>query len=206
MIDPWTVERSRTTYRDPWLTVRSDDCRTTSGVAVAPYHVIELPTWLNIVALTAEGRIVLVTEYRHGTAEVLKGLPSGTMDPDDADPVGAARRELLEETGFGGGEFVTLGRYPANPANQTNDVVPLLAVGVERIAEQSLDASEEIEVTTEDFDDWYAQVCRFHHRIQISHVATAMLASRMILGRRFPGLEPLRRRLSAEKISGVADQ
>ena len=196
MIEPWTVERTRTTYRDRWLTVRSDDCRTRAGVEVAPYHVIELPTWLNIVALTPEGRVVLVTEYRHGTAEILTGLPSGTMEPIDADSTGAARRELLEETGFGGGEFMELGRYPANPANQNNDVVPFLALGVERIAEQSLDASEEIAVTTEAFDTWFARLCRFDHRVQISHVATAMLAARLILEGGFPVLEPLRRRLS----------
>ena len=163
---------------------------------MAPYHVLELPTWLNVVALTPDGRVVLVTEYRHGTSEVITGLPSGAMDPEDLDSIAAARRELLEETGFGGGEFLELGRYPANPANQTNDVVPFLAVGVDRIAGQSLDASEEIEVATEEFADWYARLCRLDHRIQISHVATAMLAARVIVEGRFPALEPLRRRLS----------
>ena len=195
MIEPWRVERSVFTHRDRWLTVRSDDCRSASGVEIKPYHVLELPTWLNIVALTGDGRIVLVTEYRHGTGEVLTGLPSGTMDPKDADPEAAARRELLEETGYGGGTFLPLGAYPANPANQTNDVTPFLAVGVERIGEQALDLSEEIAVSTEDFAGWFGKVMRGELRVQISHVATAALAAGVIRGGRFGEMSGLRDRL-----------
>jgi 8-oxo-dGTP pyrophosphatase MutT (NUDIX family) len=194
-IEPWHVERSVLTHKDRWLTVRSDDCRTVGGQAIAPYHVLELSTWLNIVALTPGGQIVLVTEYRHGTGEVLTGLPSGTMDPTDSGPEAASRRELLEETGFGGGTFIPLGRYPANPANQTNDVTPFLAVGVEPIAGQTLDASEEIAVSLEDFVDWFVRLGRGESRIQVSHVATAMLAARTIIEGSVSGMAPLKERL-----------
>ena len=194
-ITPWSVERSVYSYRDRWLTVRSDDCRTAAGQQVAPFHVLEVSTWMNIVALTPLGRIVLVTEYRHGIGEVLTGLPSGIMDPSDPDPEVAARRELLEETGYGGGEFVPLGQYPANPANQTNDVALFLAVGVERVGEQKLDLSEEIAVATEDFADWFGMLCRSELRIQVSHVATAMLAARVVASGEVPGLGDLPERL-----------
>jgi 8-oxo-dGTP pyrophosphatase MutT (NUDIX family) len=195
VIEPWRVERSVFTYKDRWLTVRSDDCRTVGGELVAPYHVLELSTWLNIVALTPEGQIVLVTEYRHGIGEVLTGLPSGTMDPSDPNPEAASRRELLEETGFGGGTFLPLGRYPANPANQTNDLVPFLAVGVERIGEQDLDPSEEIAVSLEDFADWFDRLNRGEFRIQMSHVAAVMLAARTIVESSVSGIAPLREKL-----------
>jgi 8-oxo-dGTP pyrophosphatase MutT (NUDIX family) len=195
MIEPWRVERSVVTYRDRWITLRSDDCRSPSGSPIAPYHVIELPTWLNVVALTTEGRVVLVTEYRHGLREVLTGLPSGTVDPDDVDVEAAARRELLEETGYGGGTFVFLGRHPANPANQNNEVVGFLAVGVERIAEQKLDPSEDIVVSTEDFAEWFEKVCRMEARVQVSHVAAAMMAARILATGRFAELADLQRRL-----------
>ncbi|RUL88471.1 NUDIX hydrolase [Tautonia sociabilis] len=195
MIEPWRVERTSYSYRDRWLTVRSDDCRTASGRPVAPFHVLELPTWLNVVALTAEGRIVLVTEYRHGTGEILTGLPSGAMEPDDPDPEAAARRELLEETGHGGGTFVSLGRFPANPANQTNDVCCFLAVGVAELAPQRLDPSEEILVTTEPFADWLSRLGCPEVRVQVSHVAAAMLAARVIAEGRFPELSEFQGRL-----------
>ncbi|WP_152050179.1 NUDIX hydrolase [Tautonia marina] len=195
MIEPWRVERSVVTYRDRWITLRSDDCRSPSGYPIAPYHVIELPTWLNVVALTAEGHIVLVTEYRHGLREVLTSLPSGTVDPDDDSVEAAARRELLEETGYGGGTFHFLGRHPANPANQNNEVVGFLAVGVDRIAPQKLDPSEEIIVSTEDFADWFTKVCRMEARIQVSHVAAVMIAARVLVEGDFAELADLRNRL-----------
>ena len=195
MIEPWRVERSVLTYRDRWITLRSDDCRSPSGYPIAPYHVIELPTWLNVVALTAEGHVVLVTEYRHGLREVLTSLPSGTVDPEDVNVEAAARRELLEETGYGGGTFVFLGRHPANPANQNNEVVGFLAVGVDRIAEQKLDPSEEIAVSTEDFADWLGKVCRMEARVQVSHVAAALMAARVVADGQFAVLTDLRTRL-----------
>ncbi|WP_169976617.1 NUDIX hydrolase [Tautonia rosea] len=202
MIEPWHVERSVVTYRDRWITLRSDDCRSPSGYPIAPYHVIELPTWLNIVALTQECQVVLVTEYRHGLREVLTSLPSGTVDPDDADVEAAARRELLEETGYGGGRFVCLGRHPANPANQNNEVVGFLAVGVDRLSEQKLDPSEEIAVSTEDFSEWLGKVCRMEARIQVSHVAAALMAARVVAEGHFTELNQLQTRLIRKRLLG----
>ncbi|MEW4567912.1 NUDIX hydrolase [Tautonia sp. JC769] len=194
-IEPWTVERSVYSYRDRWIRLRSDDCRMASGQRISPYHVIELPTWLNVVALTPACQVVLVTEYRHGLGEILTGLPSGTVDPEDPDVEAAARRELLEETGFGGGRFLLLGRHPANPANQNNEVVGFLAIGVDRIATQALDPTEEIAVSTEDFAPWFGKVCRMEVRMQVSHIAATLMAARLIDGGEVPELEHLRSNL-----------
>lgn len=195
MVEPWRVERSVYTYRDEWLKLRSDDCRTMSGHPVAPFHVLELRTWLNVVALTGDGQIVLVTEYRHGLGEVLTGLPSGTVDDGEADVEVAARRELLEETGYGGGTFYSLGNHPANPANQNNEVVGFLAVGIQRLAKQKLDPTEEIHVTTEDFVYWFDRVCRLQERIQVSHIAAALLAARLIGSGQILELSPIADRI-----------
>jgi hypothetical protein len=62
---PWRVMRSTITHRDPWLTVRSDACRTGRGQTLDPYHVLEFSDWVNVVALTPDSAIVLVHEYRH---------------------------------------------------------------------------------------------------------------------------------------------
>ena len=185
---PWRVLRRAVTYADRWLTLRSDDCEAGPGRVLAPYHVIELPTWVCTVAITDDGRIVLAREYRHGTGEILAGLPGGTMDAGESDPEAAARRELLEETGHGGGRFVPLGNHPANPANQTNDLFSYLAVGVQPVADQELDPGEAIEVVTEDFVSWVDRVARNEERIQVSHAGAALLAAWTLL--RTDGLAP----------------
>src|SRR5262245_37070789 len=129
--EPWRVESSRVTYRDRWISVRSDRCVRADGRVIDPFHVLEYPDWLNVVAITPEGRLILTREYRHGAGAVLTALPAGTFNPDEH-PEQAARRELREETGYTGGRFVAMARSFANPANQTNTVHPFLALGVER--------------------------------------------------------------------------
>jgi len=108
---PWTVLNSKLMFANPWLRVRSERCRTGRGDVIGPYHVIEYPDWITVVPLTAEGRLLL-REYRHGVGAVLTGLPGGLVDPADGTSgtpaETAARRELLEETGYGGGTLTPL--------------------------------------------------------------------------------------------------
>jgi ADP-ribose pyrophosphatase len=188
---PWAIAGSTITYADPWLRVRSDRCVTADGRVVEPVHVLEFPDWDNVVALTADHEIVLVREYRHGAGQVLTGLPTGTMDPDDPDPETAARRELREETGFTGGTFHELSSLYANPANQNNLVWSYLAIGVRRTETPRLEAHEEIEVIVEDAGSFYRRFWRHEAPLQVSHAAAVMAAGQLILTGRFPGLDRL---------------
>jgi ADP-ribose pyrophosphatase len=119
-IEPWRVLSSRISYEDRWLKVRSDDCVTADGRHISPYHVLEYPDCINVVALTPEGQLLLVREYRHGCGEIMLGLVSGAHEAADGESADAAeraaRRELREETGYSGGRFTPiLTSYP-NPS------------------------------------------------------------------------------------------
>ena len=118
MVTPWKVLGSTITYQDPWIKVRSDRCVDGRGREISPFHVLEYPDWVNVVALTPQGEIVLVREYRHGAGEVVLGLPGGIIEPDGEKPSAAARRELVEETGYEGKECIEVGWTHANPSNQ----------------------------------------------------------------------------------------
>jgi 8-oxo-dGTP pyrophosphatase MutT (NUDIX family) len=63
--------------------------------------VLESSDWVNVVALTADERVVLVRQYRFGTEEIGLEIPGGLVDPGET-PLEAARRELREETGLEG--------------------------------------------------------------------------------------------------------
>lgn len=67
------------------------------------------------------------------------------MEPGES-PEAAARRELLEETGYAADDLIDLGSTWANFGNHTNRVHHFLARGCARVAEQSLDDSESIVV------------------------------------------------------------
>lgn len=169
MPEPWRVIESRVTYRDRWLSVRSDDCVDRKGREIAPYHVLEFPGWVNVVALTEDRQILLAREYRHGVGSVVIGLPCGGMDPGEADPERAARRELEEETGFVGGRFHRLSGLFANPANQDNRAWLFLAQGVRPDGDRRLDPTEEIEVIREDFVPFLGRVWRGESEVQVSN-------------------------------------
>jgi ADP-ribose pyrophosphatase len=182
---PWTITATRITFEDRWLKVRTDDCLTHEGVVVAPYHVIESPDWTAIVALTSDFRLVLIREYRHARAIVIDGLPGGVVELSDGFSTGVAeagaRRELLEETGYGGGRFESVLTIYPDPANQTNTATAFLALGVELRGQQSLDSSEAIEVVLTDLTDALDQLVTGELRMHAVHVAALWSAAVHIL-------------------------
>ena len=192
---PWTVTASRMTFADRWLRVRSDDCVTAEGVEISPYHVIETSDWSCVVALTKDLRVVLVREYRHARGIVIDGLPGGIVEAFDASPEVGARRELSEETGYGGGRFMpVLTTYP-DPANFTNKAVGFLALDVEPLGPQALDVAESIEIVLADLPDVLKRLASGELRMHAVHVATLWSAAARILMGDVPGAEPLRDRL-----------
>lgn len=143
---PWDVLGSQYLVRRPWLTVRQDRVRLPGGAIIEDYNVFEYPDWVNVLPVTHDGRIVLIRQYRHGSREVHYELPAGICDATDADLEQSARRELLEETGYGGGEWTRLATLSANPGTHTNLSHTFLARGVAWEREPSLEETEEIRV------------------------------------------------------------
>jgi 8-oxo-dGTP pyrophosphatase MutT (NUDIX family) len=103
------------------------------------------PDWVSIVPVTADGKFVLVRQYRHGidgpTLEIPGGIIEEGQEPDDA-----ALRELREETGFGGGTLVSLGTTRANPAIQSNWYHMFLARDVRLLGPTEFDTGEHCEL------------------------------------------------------------
>lgn len=172
----WTVESSRYIVRDePWLSIREEACRTESGHAIDPFYVLEYPDWVNVVALTDEDEIVLVKQYRHAVGRQVLEIPSGVIDATDASPEAAARRELLEETGFAADHWQRVGELSANPATHTNSTFCYLATGARRVAEPTLDAGEELESLLMPLSE-VVHSARRGELLQALHVAGLFLA------------------------------
>ncbi|GAA0775538.1 NUDIX hydrolase [Roseibium denhamense] len=72
---------------------------------VEDYYQIDLPTYATIYAVTDQDEVLLLEQYKHGVGQVCLTLPGGQIDPGE-NPEFAARRELLEETGYGGGRWL----------------------------------------------------------------------------------------------------
>lgn len=139
----WTVLETRSIIKDRWMRLRADACETPSGQRIDPYYVLDYPDWVCVVAITPEGELVLVRQYRHGAGEVLLECVAGAIDPDDADPAAAAARELMEETGHDCARMIPLGALYANPSMQANRMHSFLALDARPVGRQQLEAGEE---------------------------------------------------------------
>lgn len=141
----WEVLESTYLHQRPWLTVRQDRVRLSSGRTIDDYYVQEFPHWVNVLAITEERHAVLIRQYRHGLGEVSWELPAGVLDEGES-LLDGAQRELLEETGYSGGTWTPLMELSANPALQNNISYSFLAEGVSLSGTQHLDPTEEITV------------------------------------------------------------
>ena len=144
-IKKWTTLESRYIIQRPWLTARVDKVQLPDGRINPEHYVLEYPEWVNVIAITREGKFVMVRQYRHAMDIVLDELCAGVMEAGET-PLQAAQRELLEETGYSGGtwrEIMTVGQNPSICDYITHC---FLAEGVERMCDQQLDAGEDIAV------------------------------------------------------------
>ncbi len=150
----WTlVSREYLFRRPPWLTLRQERLRLPTGSEIAEYWISEFPSWVNVVAVTPEDQVVLVRQYRPGIGDVHFEVPAGVVDAADTDLETAARRELGEETGYGGGRWSLLTKLSANPALQTNICYTYLAEGVTPVAAATPEATEDLRVHLVPVDD-----------------------------------------------------
>ncbi len=141
----WKTLKSEYLIRRPWLTARRDVVQLPNGIVNDEFYVLEYPDWVNVIAITGDGKFVFVRQYRYGLDLDSVELCAGVAEPGEK-PVESAQRELLEETGYGGGswkEIMTIGQNPSTCNNWTHCFV---ATGVERLSDQRLDPTEDIDV------------------------------------------------------------
>ena len=116
-VEIWETVESKEIADCRIFKVREDSMR--SGEKKGSFFIIENPDWVNVIAVTKDENVVLIEQFRHGIGEVVLEIPGGMIDEGEA-PETAARRELLEETGFSAKEFIFLGKSRPNPAINDN--------------------------------------------------------------------------------------
>jgi len=167
-IEKWKVLESKYLHRKEWLTIREDRCQLANGKEIDSFYVNEYPDWVNAFALTQEGKVLMVRQYRHGIGRIEIELPGGVTEQGET-MEDACRREVLEETGYSFDRFQYLGRISANPSTTNNFMHMFLATGGIKTKEQQLDEAEELEVLELSIDE-VKDLVREHKMMQSLHV------------------------------------
>jgi ADP-ribose pyrophosphatase len=181
----WERLDSETLLETPYFNLRSDRLRLPDGSVKDPYYVLERPDAAIIFPVTEEGEVVLVRQYRPPLGRLELGFPAGLVEGDE-EPEAAARRELLEETGFGGGGWEPLGSVASSPSLKDNWAYLFLARGVRETAPPDPDEHETIEVVRAPIRE-VRDLVRGGEIVSSSGVAAAMLALERLGGERGSG-------------------
>lgn len=138
----WKILSSEYLSRKPWFTARRDHVLLPNGQEINDYYVLEYPNWINTIAITKDNKFVFVRQYRHALGVTAFELCAGVCEKEDASPLVSAQRELMEETGYGNGNWSQYMVESANAGTNTNLVYTFLATDVEIVSAQHLEDTE----------------------------------------------------------------
>ena len=107
----WKVLSTEVVYDCwPYLTVEKQEVLLPDGRQIEDYHKLVMPSFCVVCALTEVNELILLRGYKHGIGKVELSLPGGGIEPNE-DPLLAAKRELIEETGHTAEEWQFLGDF-----------------------------------------------------------------------------------------------
>lgn len=110
-LQPWkTLDSQEVFSAPPWIKVHRQRVELPEGKIVSDYHKIDLPDFAMIYAEVPDGRVLVEKQYKHGLGQVSLVLPAGITKYGE-DPLAAAKRELMEETGYHSNEWTSLGSF-----------------------------------------------------------------------------------------------
>lgn len=138
-----TLSRTEVFDASPWLRVYQEHVRMPNGVEIPDFYHVYMSDYTMIFALTDNQQVAMVEMYKQGAGEVMLDLPAGAIEDDETDnPLGAAKRELLEETGMVATYWTPLGKFNIDGNHGCGWMYAFLATGATRQQGQTLDETE----------------------------------------------------------------
>ena len=137
---------------------------------------------VHIVALTPGGDVVLERQYRHPVRKWLLEIPAGSVDQGES-VLAAAKRELMEETGYSAKSWKILGGWYPSPASTNTRAFVALALGARKIRKASREPTEFIRVVLKSFSGALASAGRAKDGTALFHLGLFLAA--LHLGRRY---------------------
>ncbi len=158
----WELVKEEHIVQDAWIDFRRNIYRLPNGAEIGPVYNFSKHSFSVVVATDKQGRYICVKQYRHGIDKVTIEFPAGGIEfreksdvsyitaantiATEEEALEAAKRELVEETGYVSDNFVHLITTPANATLASNNIHIYAATDCERKERQHLDDTEFLNV------------------------------------------------------------
>lgn len=140
---PFRKLNSRVIYKNPWIQVEQHEVEVRASGRRFPYTYLSSRPSVMVVALTVEGKIVLVRQYRYPRREFAYELPGGGTRGNT--PRQAARQELEQETGYRAARWRKAGEFVVYCGLSDEICHVFVATGL-RAGNQALEETEHMSV------------------------------------------------------------
>jgi len=145
-MQPWRTRSRRTVLdRSPWISVESHVVELPDGSIIEDWPWLVGREFVNVAVVTEDGTFLVFRQVKYAVEGTSLAPVGGYLD-DGEDPGSAARRELLEETGYEAVEWTSLGRYVVDGNRGAGIGHLYLACGARKVAEPDADDLEEQEL------------------------------------------------------------
>lgn len=145
----WITDAEKILVDSSFAQIVERDCHSSEDSRPHRFYLFKSRDFSNIIPVTADGKVILIRQFRVGTSTHTLEIPGGLNDPEDHDAQAAAIREMTEETGYAPLPQAQCQRLLmpfANPAIMNNRCHAFVVGPVAKAAEQKLDPGEMIEV------------------------------------------------------------
>lgn len=141
----WKILKSEEIIKNKFFSIHKDQCEKTDGKIIEDYYTANRPDVAMIIAFTPEMALVMIHQYRHPVHSADYEIPAGFIEPYEKNIIEAAKRELLEETGYETDQLIQIQDTYSSAGFMSNHVFFFIGFNAKKIAEQNLDENEELE-------------------------------------------------------------
>jgi ADP-ribose pyrophosphatase len=181
VLRPWkTLERTRLFGAGPIKEIAQEKVLLPDGRIVPDYFTAVMGDYALVYAVTTEGKVLILRQYKHGCRRVCLTFPGGYVAPGE-DPAAAVERELLEETGYRLSTLTPLGSFVTNANQGCNTAHLFRADGCWYAQPPQSGDLEEMELLEMTRDELMAS-SSIAEMVALGYVALALLANRAEAG------------------------
>jgi len=141
-VTPWIVEEEELVFNHPFIDIKLQRVRLPDNRVIPDWPIVHTGDYINVVVINRAGKILIIEGYKHGIGRSSWQIMGGYVDKGE-EPLTAAKRELLEETGLASDRWTSLGSFIVDANRRIGEATFFIAEDCYKVAEPDNDDLEE---------------------------------------------------------------